>query len=105
MLAQKILLAGTAPTFAAPALSDTVPMKSVLIVKNGSAGAITVTLATVGNLPTGDDYPDKVYTVAAGGEQWIPVDHEAYRKVDGSGNAAVTFSATASVTAAVIESF
>lgn len=105
MLAQKVVVAGTAPTFAAPTASDTVPMGSLLVVKNGSAAAITVTVVTVGNLPTGDDYPDKAYSVAASGERWIPVLEEAYRKTDGSGNAAVTFSATASVTAAAIERF
>lgn len=105
MLAQKIVLAGTAPTFAAPTASDTAPMGTLLVVKNGSASSITVTIATVGNLPTGDDYPDKAYTVPAGAERWIPVTQEAYRKTDGSGNAAVTFSATASVTAAVIDRF
>lgn len=105
MLAQKVVVAGTAPTFSAPTLSDTVPMGSLLVVKNGSASSITVTIATVGNLPTGDDYPDKVYTVAASGERWILVKEEAYRKADGSGNAGVTFSAITSVTAAAIAPF
>lgn len=102
MLAQNIVLAGTAPTFAAPTLTDSAPMGTVLVVKNGGASTITVTLATVGNLPTGDDYPDKAYTVAAGGERWIPVRQEAYRKTDGSNTAGVTFSSVTSVTAAVI---
>lgn len=105
MLAQKVVLAGTAPTFAAPTSSDTVPMGSLLVVKNGSGASITVTIATVGTLPTGDDYPDKAYTVGAAAERWIPVGQEAYRKTDGSGNAAVAFSATASVTAAAIAPF
>ncbi len=105
MLAQKIVIAGTAPTFAAPTSSDTAPMGSLLVVKNGSGASITVTIATVGTLPTGDDYPDKAYTIAAAAERWIPVGQEAYRKVDGSGNAGLTFSATASVTAAAIAPF
>lgn len=92
-------LAGTPPTFAAPSASDTVQVGSILIVKNGSGSGITVTLATPGNLPTGDAYPDKAYTVGAGAEAWIPVLSE-YR--NSAGVAAVTFSATASVTAAAI---
>lgn len=93
------VLAGTPPTFAAPAASDTVQVGSTLIVKNASAGAVTVTMVTPGNLPTGDAYPDRAYTVAAGAEAWIPVLSE-YRNT--AGVAAVTFSATASVTVASI---
>ncbi|MEV7472228.1 hypothetical protein AB0N33_00760 [Pseudarthrobacter oxydans] len=93
------VLAGTPPTFAVPAASETVQVGSTLIVKNASAGAVTVTMVTPGNLPTGDAYPDRVYTVAAGAEAWIPVLSE-YRNT--AGVAAVTFSATASVTVASI---
>lgn len=93
------VLAGTAPTYAAPLASDTADIGSTLIVRNGSAASITVTLVTPGDLTTGDDFPDKVYTVAAAGEAWIPVLKD-YRGPNGK--AAVTFSATASVTAAVI---
>lgn len=91
--------AGTAPVFAAPSASDTVQVGSLLVVKNGSGAPITVTLGTPGNLPTGDAYPDKAYIVAAAGEAWIPVLKE-YRQTTGVAN--VTFSATASVTAASI---
>lgn len=94
------LISGAAPAFAAPAASDTVPIGSTLIVKNGSASSITVTMVTPGTLPTGDAYPDKAYTVAAGGEAWIPVRSEYRDPV--TGVASVTFSATASVTAAAI---
>lgn len=92
-------MAGTPPTFSAIAASETVQVGSTLIVKNGSVASITVTLVTPGNLPTGDAYPDKAYTVGAGAEAWIPVLSE-YRNA--AGVAAVTFSATASVTAASI---
>lgn len=91
---------GTPPTYAAPAASDTVQIGATLIVKNASAGSITVTLITPGTLNTGDAYPDKAYTVAAGAERWIPVLQD-YRDST-TGTAAVTFSATASVTAAAI---
>lgn len=93
------LLAGTPPTYAVPSASDTVQVGSTLIVKNASAGAITVTMVTPGTLPTGDAYPDKAYTVGVGAEAWIPVLPE-YRNT--AGVAAVTFSATASVTATSI---
>jgi hypothetical protein len=93
------VLAGTAPTFAAPSASDTAAIGALLIVKNGSGASINVTLVTPSTLPTGDAYPDKVYAVPAGAERWIPVLKE-YRNA--SGVAGVTFSATASVTAAVI---
>lgn len=91
---------GAPPTFAAPAASETIQMGSILIVKNASAGAVTVTLATPGSLPTGADYPDKAYSVAAGAEVWIPT-IEAYRD-HAAGGAVATFSATTSVTAAAI---
>lgn len=93
------LLAGTPPTYAVPSASDTVQVGSTLIVKNASGASITVTMVTPGNLPTGDAYPDKAYTVAAAGEAWIPVLPE-YRNT--AGVAAVTFSATTSVTATSI---
>lgn len=102
MQAQNLVQAGTAPVFAAPATTDTVPYGTVLVVKNASAGDVTVTLVTPGNLPTGDTYPDKAYTVAAAGEAWILVDQAAYRSVDDPAVVDVTFSAVASVTAAAI---
>lgn len=100
MQAQTVKLAGTKPTFAKPAASDTVPRNSVLIVKNESASSVDVTFLTEGQLPTGDDFPDKVYSVAAAGEVWLPVLREYDRK-DGT-DPQVTFSATTSVTAAAV---
>ena len=91
--------AGTPPTYAAPLATDTVPVGSVLIVKNGGASAVTVTLATPGKLPTGDDYPDKVVSVPAGAERWIPV-YQLYTNANGVCD--VTFSTVTSVTAAAI---
>lgn len=91
---------GAAPVFAAPTASDKAEIGSTLIVKNGSAAAITVTLITPGNLATGDSYPDKTYSVAAGSEMWIPV-LPAYRNADGVAD--ITFSAVTSVTATSIK--
>lgn len=90
---------GNPPNFTAPAASETVEIGMLLIVKNASAGPITVTCVTVDNLATGDAYPDKAYTVAAGAERWIPILPD-YRQP--TGLATVTFSATASVTVAAI---
>lgn len=93
------VIAGTPPAYAAPLAADTADIGSTLIVRNGSAAPITVTLVTPGTVATGDQYPDKAYTVPTAGEAWIPVLKD-YRGA--SGKAAVTFSAVASVTAAVI---
>lgn len=93
-------LDGTGPTYAAPSTSDTAAVGTVLIVKNGSGSPITVTLSSPKVLETGDAYPSKVHTVAAGGEKWIPV-----LKVYGDSVtqlATVTFSSVTSVTAAVV---
>ena len=95
-------VAGTAPTFSGAAAGDTAECGEgmVLIVKNTGA-SMTTTVATPGNLPTGDVYPDKVYTVAATtGEQWIPLLND-YRD-PATGFAALTYSTTTSVTRAVI---
>jgi hypothetical protein len=77
-------------------------MGAALIVKNASGASITVTIVTQGNLPSGDVYPDKAYTVAAGGESWIPVDLPDYKQPSAPGTAAVTFSSVTSVTAAAV---
>lgn len=95
-------VAGTPPTFAAAAAGDTAECAEgmVLIVKNGSGASITATLTTPGNLGTGDAYPDKAYTVAAGTEVWIPL-LDLYRDPT-TRQAAISYSATASVTRAVV---
>lgn len=103
---QTVQLDGTAPTYAAAAAADTAKTGSglTLIVKNASGAPITVTLVTPGNLGTGDAIPDKVYTVAATtGERWIPL-LDLYADPT-TGTAAVNYSATTSVTRAVVRSF
>lgn len=94
---------GTAPTFAAAAAGDTAECDpaSTLIVKNGSGAGITVTITTPGNLATGDAYPDKAYTVAAGAERWIPL-IDAFRDPAQNGQASIAYSDTGSVTRAVV---
>lgn len=94
------VVAGTAPTFAAPLASDTAPVGSVLVVKNGSGSSINVTLSTPATLATGDAYPDRVVAVPAGAERWIPV-LEEYRDPT-TGLAAVAFSSVTSVMVAAL---
>lgn len=96
-------VAGGAPNYTAAAAGDTAPVGPglVLIVKNASGSSVTVTLATPATLPTGDAYPDKVYTVAATtGEQWIPLIADYRDPTDGSAH--ISYSATTSVTRAVV---
>jgi hypothetical protein len=102
---QTVALDGTAPTFAAAAAGDTARVGSglTLIVKNASGGSINVTITTPGNLATGDAVPDKVYAVAAAGERWIPL-LELYADPT-AGTAAIAYSATASVTRAVVRPY
>jgi hypothetical protein len=100
---QATSVAGTAPTFAAAAAGDTctVGAHKTLIVKNASGASITVTLTPPLTLPTGAAYPAKVYTVpATTGEQWIPL-LDQYADPT-TGQATVVYSATASVTRAVV---
>lgn len=102
---QSVVVAGTAPTFAAAAAGDTARTGAhlTLIVKNASGSSITVTLTPPGTLPTGAAYPAKVYTVpATTGEQWIPL-LDLYADPT-TRVATVAYSATASVTRAVVQS-
>jgi hypothetical protein len=97
-----VVVAGTAPTFAAAASGDTARVGDglVLVVKNDDVSSKTVTITVPGTLPTGDAYPDKVYTVNASAEAWIPLLDE-YGDPD-TGQAAIAYSATTSVTRAVV---
>lgn len=99
---------GNPPTFAAAAAGGdkVVPGDNrVFIVKNGGGSSINVTIATPGNLPTGDAKPDKVYAVGAGAERWIPLGGAAgveFRDPADSNKAAVTYSGVTTVTVAVV---
>jgi hypothetical protein len=98
--------AGAAITYAAPLSADRVPVGSLLFVKNGSGASINVTITTSGAvLETGDAYPNHVVAVGAGAELVIPITLNAYFPTDGTNNANVAFSATASVTVAAISRF
>lgn len=94
--------AGGAPTFAAAASGDTAAVGPgmELEVRNGSGSSITVTITAVGVLDSGDNYPNKVYTVAAGGEARIPLTSNNYRNASDQ-LAHLTWSSTTTVTRAV----
>lgn len=94
--------AGGAPTFAAAAAGDTAAVGDgiELEVRNGSGSSITVTIACVGVLDSGDSYPNKVYTVLAGGEARIPLRSPNYKNATDQ-LAHLTWSSTTTVTRAV----
>jgi hypothetical protein len=94
--------AGGAPTLGAAAAGDTAAVGPgiELEVRNGSGSSITVTITTVGLLDSGDTYPNKVYTVAAGGEARIPLLSPNYRNATDQ-LAHLTWSSTTTVTRAV----
>lgn len=72
--AQKVTLAGIAPTFsAASAGGDNLPPLGggMFVVKNGGASPITVTIATPGNTEFGIAQPDITVSVPNAGERWI----------------------------------
>lgn len=101
---QRAVLTGLAPNFVAASVGgDSVPPAgaAALIVKNGGASAITVTVATPGKTEFGLDQPDLTISVPAGGERFIgPLTN---RLVDpDTGGIQVTYSAVTSVTVAVV---
>ena len=104
---QKIVDAGTAPTFAAAAAtSNTVEIgdgrNTFYVVKNTNGATRTVTITVPGSTDYGQPTPDPVLTVAATtGELWIPL-RKAYDPADGTGRATITLEATAGVTHAVV---
>ena len=100
--AQSIPVTGDDITFAAAAADDTalVQRNAVLVVKNDDAASKTVTLAA--QLPADNltDIADTVVTVAAGAVALIPIELPLYRNVDGE--VEISYSATTSVTRAVV---
>jgi hypothetical protein len=94
---------GTPPALVAAANGDTAPVGSgyVLIVHNGDGTSKTVTMVVPGNLETGVAYPDKVYTVVAGADAWIPLPRLYADPTDGQAH--ITYSALTLVTRAVVK--
>jgi hypothetical protein len=100
---QVIGQAGTAINFAAatPA-GDTCATGSdvKLLVKNGAASSITVTLATPGKVDGDLDIAERTMAVAAGSTAGIPVT-DRYRD-PATGLASITYTSATTVTVAVI---
>ena len=98
-------VSGLAATYAAAGGSgDTISNNSgkmILHVKNGSASPITVTITAVGTLQ-GFPVTNPTYTVANAGEKFIgPFDPSIFNNT--SGAVAVGYSATTTVTVAVLQ--
>lgn len=100
---QTVKTTGITPTFAAAdAAGDKVPPneRGLFYIKNGGAGAITVTVATPGQTKYGAEIPDISVSIAAGAEGAIgpfPGD------LGGSdGYVAITYSGVTSVTRAAL---
>jgi hypothetical protein len=72
-----------------------------LLVRNGGASSLTVTISGVGQTGYGVDNPDKTFTVAAGADEAFPL-LPAYGDPDDGGLAAIAWSATTSVTFAAL---
>jgi hypothetical protein len=104
---QEIGLGGLAPAYAAAAGGGdafTPDADTFLHVKNGSGGAITVTVATPGSLLGGAlAVPDVAVSVPAGGERMIgPFPPSYFADSANSGLAAITYSGVTSLTIAVL---
>lgn len=101
---QTAKILGTTITYApATAGGDTVSPsgRACLHVRNGSAGAVTVTVVTPGNTRYGQADPDVPVTVAAGAEVAIgPFPSELADP--STGLVGVTYSAVTSVTVALV---
>lgn len=105
---QKIVDAGTPPTFVAATASDTAVvgngLNTFVVYKNTSATPCSVTVVAPGNTSYGQANPDPLLTLPiTTGELWIPM-RKAYDPGDGTGRATLTTSAQAAgITVAVVQ--
>ncbi len=101
---QRIVGSGLGPTYTgAAAGGDTIEPgpRNFLHVKNGGAGAVTVTIDAVRQCDQGFDH-DLVVSVPAGADRMIgPVDASRFARAS-DGRAAVTYSGVTSVTVAAL---
>lgn len=104
---QKLVDAGTAPTFGAAAASDTAEVgngaNTFVVYKNGGGAPITVTITVPGSTTYGQPMPDPVITVANGAEKWIPLRKEYADSAAGVGRCTLATSSQTSVTVAVVQ--
>jgi hypothetical protein len=105
MALQKIVPAGLSPVLSAANTNDAgiigTGHNTFLYVKNGSGSSITVTVQNFDVEDTGDAVPNKVVTVLAGAQEFVPL-FKAYDKGDGTG-AQFTYSAVTTVTSALVQ--
>lgn len=97
-------LAGTTVTYvAAAAGGDTAQYSpnTELCVRNGSGAAVTVTVVVPGNTQFGQAEPDVPVSVPAGGEKRISLVRELVDPA--TGYISFTYSASASVTVALVQ--
>lgn len=103
---QAVARSGLAPSYAAAAGGGDKfrPNENVLLhVKNGSGGAITVTVVTPGSVG-GQGIADLAVSVPAGGERMIgPFPERLFANAGDSGLASITYSAVTSLTIACLE--
>lgn len=105
---QKLVNAGTKPTFGAAALSDTAEVgnggNTFVVYKNTDSNAKTVTITVPGTTTYGQANPDPALTLAATtGELWIPLRKEyADAAVAGVGRCTLTVSGTGGVTGVTV---
>jgi hypothetical protein len=105
---QKVVDAGTAPSFAqAASVSDTAQVgngiNTFLVYKNTGTQK-TITIVAPGSTEYGQPFPDPAIILpATTGEKWIPL-RKAYDPADGSGRATITMTPDATgVTVAVVQ--
>jgi hypothetical protein len=99
---QEIPIDGVSPSFAAASSGgDKAPVgpRRLLLVRNGSGSSMNVTATTPGTTRS-LAIEDPVITIAAGGAGVLPLD-TVYRGTDG--NADIAYSASATVTVAVLQ--
>lgn len=102
---QAINRAGIGPTYAAAAGGGDkfIPGKDVFLhAKNGSGGALTVTIVTPKTV-SGEAIEDRAVSVPAGAERMIgPFPKSLFANPADSGKAAITYSGVTSLTIAVL---
>ncbi|GEP38888.1 hypothetical protein NPS01_25510 [Nocardioides psychrotolerans] len=102
---QQVAIPGTVPALAAASVGgdNVVPNnRGALMVRNGSAASINVTVAVPGNSRYGPANPDPVIAVAAGATTLIgPFPFDLADPIDGL--VAITYSAVATVTVAAVQ--
>lgn len=104
---QDVKRTGVAPSYAACAGGGDrfAPSKdTILHVKNGSGGALTVAIVTPNNAIPDVAVADVAVSVPAGGERFIgPFPYEHFAANDGSGLADITYSGVTSLTIAALK--